>query len=580
MPKKRGRQTPALYQESGGTVPAASSSSTTSPGMHRLLHERASARGMTVEIHDGADHGVSGADRNASLFEMFAGLTMKEIVMLSLIFVLFLKFTLVPWINVVGSEAWASAKQDEGGGSRGVPPHSCAPRAAMHAVSVVILGAGGVGQELMMKLASSRYLLREQNAAGFLEVFGVFDASGGILSSAIDGGRIDTTTLRNIVRAKRSGVALSSMDNAGGGDGQRASSIGASEHASFYNNTQVGLTALESMFGPAGYLHGRPLIIVDATADSTAAHVASLHSLLAALPASSGLVLANKAPLCSLEVEGVAQLAFHGETLSSRGATVAADATGVATASATDVSFRRVRFEATVGAGLPVIRTLQDLLRAGDTIQRVEGMFSGTASYVLSEIRSGAASNLGTALKSAVAQGLTEPNPCVDLSGIDVARKALIVARLIAKDVQAVTMEDVHLRPLAGCSFDEELGARVAILDKAGGVPSNAKKGGVVQYAATVGAGVPFSINVGSGEFSRSHPFSFGVVDAGTDVPESEVRSPDSQSTPDNVVLIHTLLYHDSPLMIRGPGAGRRLTASAVMSDLVQLAEDLLSNPR
>ena len=119
-----------------------------------------------------------------------------------------------------------------------------------------------------------------------------------------------------------------------------------------------------------------------------------------------------------------------------------------------------------MGAGLPVIRTLQDLLRAGDTIQRVEGIFSGTASFLLSEMRSGAVSSLDSALDNAIANGLTEPNPCVDLSGIDVSRKALIVARLIAMDVQAVTMEDVRTRPLAGCSFN---GMRARVANDNGG---------------------------------------------------------------------------------------------------------------
>ena len=61
---------------------------------------------------------------------------------------------------------------------------------------------------------------------------------------------------------------------------------------------------------------------------------------------------------------------------------------------------------------------------------------------------------------------------------------------------------------------------------------------------------------------------------------QSKAHSSGPSSTPDNIVLIHTLLYRDSPLMIRGPGAGHRLTASAVMSDLVQLAEDLQSKGR
>ena len=145
MPKNRGRQTPALYQDMGGEARSSSSD------MHRRLRESATARGMTVEIHEDGAGSLLGKHRDASLAEMLAGLTMKEVVMLSLIFILFLKFTLVPWINVVGSEAWASAKQGVAGG-RGInaPSQSCAPNAAPNAapqsVSVVILGAGGVGQ--------------------------------------------------------------------------------------------------------------------------------------------------------------------------------------------------------------------------------------------------------------------------------------------------------------------------------------------------------------------------------------------------------------------------------------------------
>ena len=569
MGKNRGRQTPALFGDGG---PSATSSS---DGVHRRLRESASARGMTVEIHENAGHGASGVGHDPSMSEMLAGLTMKEVFMLSMIFILFLKFTLVPWINVVGSEAWANAKLDDAGGSAGTPARVCPSHAASSTVSVVIFGAGGVGQELVMKLASSPHLSHGEDTGGVLEVVGLFDSSGGALAPFSGGGQMSSNALRNMIRAKRSGTRLVDMHSSND-SASIHQSIG---NMSFYNTTKGGISHLISAFGPGGMMQGRPLIVVDATADSTEEHIASVHSLLTALP-NSGLVLANKAPLCSSKVDGIAKLAFHALTSGQRGA--------AASKSLEADVFRRVRFEATVGAGLPVIRTLQDLLRAGDTIQRVEGIFSGTASFLLSEMRSGAVSSLDSALDNAIANGLTEPNPCVDLSGIDVSRKALIVARLIAMDVQAVTMEDVRTRPLAGCSFNG-MRARVANDNGGGGDGYGdapllaAKNGGVVQYAATVDAGAPFSINVGSSEFSHSHPFSFGVFNEARRVHEAGARSSSSSGnggSPDNVVLIQTLAYGSTPMVIRGPGAGRRVTALAVMSDLMQLAEDLLVSSR
>src|SRR5262249_4043003 len=89
---------------------------------------------------------------------------------------------------------------------------------------------------------------------------------------------------------------------------------------------------------------------------------------------------------------------------------------------------RRIRCEATVGAGLPVIDTLHKLRDAGDTILSIEGCPSGTLGYLFGEMERGSA--FSEALRCAVGAGYTEPDPRIDLSGLDVARKALILGRL------------------------------------------------------------------------------------------------------------------------------------------------------
>ena len=85
--------------------------------------------------------------------------------------------------------------------------------------------------------------------------------------------------------------------------------------------------------------------------------------------------------------------------------------------------------EATVGAGLPIIDTYHKLIESGDRVDRIEGLLSGTLGFVLSEVSEGAA--FSQAVRSAMKRGYTEPDPREDLSGMDVGRKALILARLL-----------------------------------------------------------------------------------------------------------------------------------------------------
>src|SRR3990170_3777742 len=90
---------------------------------------------------------------------------------------------------------------------------------------------------------------------------------------------------------------------------------------------------------------------------------------------------------------------------------------------------RRILHEATVGAGLPIIDTYHKLIESGDRVKRIEGLLSGTLGFVLSEVSAGTA--FSQAVRTAMHRGYTEPDPREDLSGMDVGRKALILARLL-----------------------------------------------------------------------------------------------------------------------------------------------------
>ncbi len=212
---------------------------------------------------------------------------------------------------------------------------------------------------------------------------------------------------------------------------------------------------------------------------------------------------------------------------------------------------RTILYEATVGAGLPVIDTLHKLIDAGDTVLSIEGCPSGTLGFLFGELQQGRA--FSAALRDAMNAGYTEPDPRTDLSGLDVARKALILGRRIGfrGDLGAVKVESLvprHLRDVSLAEFLDratELDALVAArIEKA------ASTGKLLRYRAHV---TRRAISVGVAEVSAKDPLA-------------------SLSGTDNQFTFTTSRYRERQLVITGPGAGATVTASGIHNDLLRLA--------
>ncbi|MDF2461187.1 MAG: hypothetical protein K0S68_590 [Candidatus Saccharibacteria bacterium] len=208
----------------------------------------------------------------------------------------------------------------------------------------------------------------------------------------------------------------------------------------------------------------------------------------------------------------------------------------------------RMYFETTVGAGLPVIRPLQDLIATGDEVERIEGCVSGTLGYVCSDLQAGRP--FSQVVADAKAKGFTEPDPRDDLSGMDVARKVIILARLMGRrlEPEAVTLEGLYPDSLSKLSVDEFMRELPSLDDDyAHRTKEAAAKGQVLRYVATV---TPADATVG-----------LKAVDASTEIGQL--------SGPDNIVVIQTKRYHDNKLVVKGPGAGAEVTAAGVFADIL-----------
>lgn len=215
----------------------------------------------------------------------------------------------------------------------------------------------------------------------------------------------------------------------------------------------------------------------------------------------------------------------------------------------------------TVGAGLPINYAIQDLLNSGDEILEISGIFSGTLSWLF-ETYDGS-TTFSSLLRNALSQGITEPDPREDLSGRDVQRKLLILARLAGFELSLEDIECQNLVPetLQHLSTNEFLAQAEQLDDYFAEQLSAAKKiDSHIRYIAR------FSVNS-----SGKHQAKVSL----------EVLSNDdafASLTPcDNIFQIKSMWYQDNPLIIRGPGAGRDVTAGGLHSDLVTICQQLIT---
>jgi aspartokinase/homoserine dehydrogenase 1 len=323
-------------------------------------------------------------------------------------------------------------------------------------------------------------------------VVGIIDRSGYVF----DPGGLSSRRLAALANDKSRGVRLSAV--AGG----------------------VAATTPEALAAISRHALSRP-IFVDLTADDTSLLLRS------ALAAGMDVVMANKRPL-------------SGKLADAR--------TLHETARAHD---RRILHETTVGAGLPIIDTYYKLVEARDRVQRIDGCTSGTLGFLLSEI--GRGRRFSESLRKAMDKGYTEPDPRDDLSGMDVARKALILGRMLGfeGELEDIALESLVPEPARKLPLGVFL-SRLADYDAAWEKRAHEAReaGRVLRYVASV---TRRGVAVGLQAVEATSPFA-------------------ALNGTDNQVAFTTMRYQTNPLIITGPGAGPAVTAAGVLNDILALA--------
>jgi aspartokinase/homoserine dehydrogenase 1 len=349
----------------------------------------------------------------------------------------------------------------------------------------VLLGFGRVGRALADQIGAA-------NGRGQVRVVGLLDRSGYIFEPR----GVSRRRLTELAREKDAGELLAAL-------GGRPA------------------PAAEALAFMAGHAVSRP-VVVDVTSEETG------DLLRAALGNGFDVVLANKKPL-SGSWESYASLMSGLVSSPGHGS-------------------RQVKYEATVGAGLPIIDTYHKLVETGDRVFRMEGCVSGTLMYVVSAVSEGRP--FSQAVREAVDLGYAEPDPRDDLSGADAARKALILARLMGYRGAAPVPADLVPRALKKLPLDTFM-ARLSEVDAdwKDRVAREAAKGRVLRYVVTA---TPRGVSARLSAVPASSPI--GAL----------------QGTR-NLVAFTTRRYLKEPLVISGPGAGAAVTAAGILNDIYSL---------
>ncbi|XP_057865076.1 uncharacterized protein LOC131072799 isoform X4 [Cryptomeria japonica] len=390
-------------------------------------------------------------------------------------------------------------------------------------IRVVIMGCGGVGRQLIHHIMNTRTTLYVSRGIR-IAVVGVCDSRSLILATGVPDGELSDGCLEKICHLKSSGSPLSEMNLIDG--------------FVVYGDCDV-ITKLSDIAKSMGQSTG--LTFVDCSASDE-----TVDLLNRVLDIGCCVVLANKKPLTrNIDVY---------EKIASK--------------------WRHLRFESTVGAGLPVIVTLNRLIASGDPVNLITGALSGTLGYVMSELQGG--KPFSEVVQAAKILGFTEPDPREDLSGMDVARKGLILVRLLG---WRINLEDIEVESL----FPSEMGPESMSVEDflCKGLPTldetmeerfkiAASNGNVIRYVCTIGNS---RCKVGLLEVPASSPL--GQL-KGSDNLEGwtgRVGYKILFIELEKFIEIYSRCYKTQPLVIQGAGAGNDTTAAGVLADIVDLKD-------
>ncbi|XP_065868795.1 uncharacterized protein [Euphorbia lathyris] len=374
----------------------------------------------------------------------------------------------------------------------------------MKLIPLLLMGCGGVGRQLLQHIISCRSLHAKQQGV-HLRVVGVSDSKSLVVASDVLTRELDDKFLSEICRVKLSGSSLSTL--------------GENDECLVYSDLELKRKVID-IAALVGKSTGLALVDCSASSDT-------IGVLNQAVDLGCCVVLANKKPLTS-SLEDYDKL----------------------------VSFpRRIRHESTVGAGLPVIASLNRIISSGDPVHRIVGSLSGTLGYVMSEVEDG--KPLSEVVKTAKSLGFTEPDPRDDLSGMDVARKALILARLLGRRINLDSLKIESLYPdemgPSNMSVEEFLSSGIVSLDNniQERVEKASLKGNVLRYVCVI-------------EGSRCE---VGIQELPKNSALGRLRGSD------NVLEIYSRCYKEQPLVIQGAGAGNDTTAAGVLVDILDIQD-------